>query len=252
MNEFAVLARVGLLVVRPAMVIAVMPGLGGAFVPAQVKVALAGLIAIALVPSVEVPPSATEIGLVLTVGREVAIGLALGFTMRALVAGAEFAGHLSGFQIGFSYAATIDPASGVRNSMVSSLFGLLAVLTFLGVNGHHAVLRALVSSYDGLPIGLGGVDQAIVASVRDMLSLLFTVAARLAAPVVIVLLVVEVVVGLIARTAPSLGFMVIGYPLRLAIGLFVLGLIVTVVPGVVSSYVSPAIDIAARAASAFR
>ncbi len=252
MNEFAVLARVGLLIVRPGMLIAVMPALGGAFVPAQAKIALTGLIAIALMPAVDVPASATEVGLALTVGREVAIGLALGFTMRALVAGAEFAGHLSGFQIGFSYAATIDPASGVRNSVVSSLFGLLAVLTFLGVNGHHAVLRALVASYEGLPIGLGGVDRSIVASVRDMLSLLFTVGARLAAPVVIVLLVVEVVVGLIARTAPSLGFMVIGYPIRLAIGLFVLGLIVTVVPGVVSSYVSPAIEIAARAALAFR
>lgn len=252
MNEFSVLARVGLLIVRPGMLIAVMPALGSAFVPPQAKIALAGLIAIALLPAVQVPATATEVGLVLTVGREVAIGLALGFTMRALVAGAEFAGHLSGFQIGFSYAATIDPASGVRNSMVSSLFGMLAVLTFLGVDGHHAVLRALVASYEGLPIGLGGVDQSLVTGVRDILGMLFTVGARLAAPVVIVLLVVEVVVGLIARTAPSLGFMVIGYPLRLAIGLFVLGLIVTVVPGVVSSYVTPAIDMAARAASAFR
>jgi flagellar biosynthetic protein FliR len=251
-NEFSVLARIGLLIVRPGTLIAVMPGLGGNFVPPQAKIALTGLIALGLLPAVAVPPSATEAGLAMTVGREIAIGLALGFTMRALVAGAEFAGHLSGFQIGFSYAATIDPASGVRNSMVSSLFGLLAVLTFFGVNGHHAMLRALVMSYDGLPIGLGGVDPSLLSSVRDILSLVFTVAARLAAPIVIVLLVVEVVVGLIARTAPSLGFMVIGYPIRLVVGLFVLGLIVTVLPGVVASFVDPALQMAARAASAFR
>jgi flagellar biosynthetic protein FliR len=251
-NEFSVLARVGLLLVRPGMLIAILPGLGGNFVPNQAKIALAALTALALLPAVTVPAEATEAGLAMVVGRELAIGLSLGFTVRALIAGAEFAGHLSGFQIGFSYSATIDPASGVRNSTVSALFGMLAVLTFFGVNGHHAVLRALVMSYEGLPIGLGGIDQSLLTSVREILSLLFVVAARLAAPIVIVLLVVEVVVGLIARTAPSLGFMVIGYPIRLAVGLFVLGLIVTALPGVVASFVTPAIEIGARVAAAFR
>ena len=73
--------------------------------------------------------------------------------MQALVAGVELAGHLSGYQIGYSYGATIDPMSGVRNNTVTALFGLVAVLTLLSVNGHHAVLRALAASYEALPIG---------------------------------------------------------------------------------------------------
>ena len=81
--------------------------------------------------------------LAVVVAREAAIGLALGFALRALIAGAEFAGHLSGQQIGFSYGATIDPQSGVRNNMLATLYGMLATLGFLAINGHHAVLRAL-------------------------------------------------------------------------------------------------------------
>ena len=50
------------------------------------------------------------------------------FALRALIAGAEFAGHLSGQQIGFSYGATIDPQSGVRNTMLATLYGMLATL----------------------------------------------------------------------------------------------------------------------------
>ncbi len=252
MNEFSVLARVGLLLVRPGMLVAVMPGFGGAVVPTPAKVALTAFLALTLLPAVEVPVAATEAGLAAVVAREVAIGLALGLTLRALVAGVEMAGHLSGHQIGFSYAATVDPASGVRNSMLSSLFGMLAVLTLFAVDGHHAMLRALAMSYEGLPIGIGGIGPSLLASVRDLLALVFTVGARLAAPMVIVLLMVEVVVGLISRTAPSLGSMVIGYPIRLVVGLLVLGLVIAAVPEVVSSLVRSTVEAALRAASAFR
>ena len=111
---------------------------------------------------------------------------------------------------------------------------MVAVLTLLGVNGHHAILRALAASYEALPIGGGGRRRvAGRRRVRDILALVFVVGVRLAAPIVIVLLVVEMAVGLISRAAPALSFMVIGYPIRLVVGLFVLGMVVRAVPGVV-------------------
>ena len=99
-----------------------------------------------LAPTVAVPMAGNDVSLALLVAREVVIGLSIAFAVRALIAAAELAGHLSGFQIGFSYAATIDPVSGVRNSVITSLYGLLAMLAFFAINGHHEVLRALVAS----------------------------------------------------------------------------------------------------------
>jgi flagellar biosynthetic protein FliR len=221
-------------------------------VPSRIKVALTVIIALALVPSVPTPSPDTAVGLVGVVAREVAIGLALVSAVQALVAGVELAGHLSGYQIGFSYAATIDPSTGARNNTVTALFGMLAVLTLLGSDAHHVMLRALAASYDALPIGGGAVDGALTTRVRDLFALIFTVGVRLAAPIVIVMLVVEVAVGLVARTAPSLSFMVIGYPIRLALGLFVLGLVVSAVPGVVTELAQGAVELGFRTARGFR
>src|SRR5919201_779102 len=129
--------------------------------------------------------------LALVVAREAAIGLSLAIVLRALIAGAEVAGHLIGHQIGFIYGATIDPQSGVRNNMLATLYGSLATLGFLAINGHHQLLRALAESYAGLPIGVGHLNSSILQSVGDILALVFIVGARLAAPIIVVLLIVE-------------------------------------------------------------
>lgn len=251
--DFNVVARLGLLLVRPGMVVMITPGFGGIHAPALVKVGLTVLLALALAPSVPISPVAGPVPLSGVILREAAIGLCLAFVVRALIAGAELGGHLAGFQIGFSYGATIDPQSGVRNTMLATLYGSIATLGFLAINGHHEVLRALDASYAALPIGGGGmVDGSLVGSVRDMLGLVFVVGVRIAAPIVIVLLLVEVGVALVARSSPALNFMVIGYPLRLVVGLLLLAALVPTVPAVTNSLVERAVVLAADAASAFR
>lgn len=252
MIELAVLERFALLVVRPGMVVALAPALGGAHLPVPVKIGLTVLIAVGLLPSIVVPRGLPELTLSIVVAREAVIGLSLAFAVRALIAAAEFAGHLSGQQIGFSYGATIDPQSGVRNNMLATLYGSLATLGFLAINGHHAVLRALSRSYEALPIGAGSLDPSVVTSVRDILGLVFIVAFRLAAPIIVVLLIVELAVGLISRTSPALGFMVIGYPLRLMVGLVLLATLVPTIPAVTNALVETVVITGAGLARAFR
>jgi flagellar biosynthetic protein FliR len=250
--ELSVLERFGLLLVRPGMLIALAPALGGAHIPVPAKVGLVVLLAIGLLPSVDVPRDLPDLTLSLVVAREAVIGLSIGFALRALIAAAEFAGHLSGQQIGFSYGATIDPQSGVRNNMLATLYGSLATLGFLAINGHHTALRALAQSYAALPMGAGGMNESLVASVRDILGLVFVVAFRLAAPIIVVLLIVELAVGLISRTSPALGFMVIGYPIRLLVGLVLLAVLVPTIPAVTNALVDTAVMAGAGMARAFR
>lgn len=252
MIDLSVVERLGLLLVRPGMLVLIAPGIGGQHIPAPVKIGLTVLLALGLLPSVAIPQLVPELSLGMVIAREVAIGLSLAFVLRALIVGAEFAGHLSGQQIGFSYGATIDPQSGVRNNMLAILYGSLATLGFLAINGHHALLRALVQSYQGLPIGIGQVNASIVGAVREILSLVFIVGARLAAPIVVVLLIVEIAVGLIARASPALTFQVIGYPLRLIIGLMLLAALIGTVPAVTNSLLEAVLVTGANTARAFR
>ena len=252
MTDFSPVAGFGLLLVRPAMLVMVAPGIGGAFVPPQAKVALAVFLALTLVSSVSLPSGPGPAGLAVMVGREILIGLSLGFVVRALIAAAELGGQLSAFQIGFSYAATVDPSTGVRNDLLATLYGMLAVLTFLGINGHHTLLRALSASYAGMPIGTGDIDGSILVAVRQILALVFTVGVRLAAPIVIVVLVVELAIGLISRTAPSLSAMVVGFPLRIVVGLALLAALISTIPAVIASVVERAVALALQAAAVFR
>lgn len=252
MIDLSVVERFALLLVRPGMLILIAPGIGGQHIPAPVKIGMTVLIALGLLPSVVVLRAVPEMSLALIVAREVVIGMSLAFVLRALIVGAEFAGHLTGQQIGFSYGATIDPQSGVRNNMLSVLYGSLATLGFLGINGHHSLLRALVQSYAGLPMGAGHVDASIVGSVREILGMVFVVGLRLAAPIVVVLLIVEIAVGLISRASPALTFMVIGYPIRLVVGLTLLAALIGTIPAVTNSLLEAVLLSGANTARAFR
>jgi len=252
MSDLSVLTHLTLLLVRPGVVVALAPTFGGVYASSHIKVGLTALLALGLLPSVPVPPPVSALVLGSVIAREVAIGLALALAVRALVTAIEFAGHLSGYQMGLMYAATIDPANGVRNGVVTSIFGMITVLTLFATDAHHAILRALAASYTGLPIGIGAVNESLLTSVRETFALVFVTGLRLAAPIVVVLLIVEMVVGFISRVAPALSFMVIGYPLRMIVGLFALGLVVSVIPGVVTGLTGRTIRLALETAGAFR
>ncbi|MGE3706852.1 MAG: flagellar biosynthetic protein FliR, partial [Vicinamibacterales bacterium] len=198
------------------------------------------------------PPVGSSTALTLVVMRELAIGLAIGLAMRALIAGAEMAGHLTATQIGFTYGAVVDPQSGVRNNLLAVLYGNLALVTFLAIDGHHALIRALASSYEALPIGVSGVNASLVQAVTEMLGMVFVLGVRFAMPVIIVLLVVELAMGLISRTAPLLNLLVVAMPIRLVIGLLVVLTVLPATPGVVRRFSTVALELGAALAGAFR
>lgn len=252
MTDVLPLAQFGLLLVRPGMLIVAAPAFGGSYAPAQVKIGLTVLIAIALAPTTLVPTPGPSIALGVVVLREAAIGLALALAIRALVAGAELAGQLIGFQIGLSYSATIDPQSGVRNSLISTLYSNLTLITFFLMNAHHAFLRAVARSYDTLPIGIGAVDRSMPQVIIHMLGLIFTLGARLAAPVVVVLLVAELALGLLSRSAPSLNLMAVSPSIRALIGLLVLAVVAPSVVGVVAGLTDSVVQLGLEAAQVFR
>ena len=246
------LVQVGILLVRPGVLLMVSPAFAGVHAPAHVTIGLTMLLALAVLPTVVVPVPVGSLAITLIVAREAAIGLALGLSLKALIAAFELAGHLAGFQLGLSYSAIVDPQSGVRNNMVAVLYVNLALVTFLLVNGHHAFLRALVASYQQLPVGAGGVNASLGDSVAELLGMVFSLGTRLAAPLVLVLVVVEVAMALAARTAPTFNLMVIGGPLRLVIGLVLLALTIPVVTRVAARAADAVVNVGQRHADAFR
>lgn len=234
------------------MLVATAPPFGGTFAPPQVRIGLAFLLALAMVPTTAMPALGSSVAIVLIVARELAIGLAIGLAIRTLVTGAEMAGHLTATQIGLTYGAVVDPQSGVRNNVLAALYGNLALITFFAIDGHHALIRALSASYASMPIGVGSVDESLARSVMQMLAVVFVMGVRFAMPVIIVLLVVEVAMGLISRSAPMLNLLVVAAPIRILVGLVVVASVLSAAPSVVRRFSTVVLELGAGLASAFR
>lgn len=252
MIDLAPLTRLGLLLVRPGMLVLSAPAFGGTYAPPMLKIGLVVMLAVSMLPAAPLPSIDNPVALTTVIAREVMIGLSLGFGMRAITAGAEFAGYLAGYQLGFAYASVVDPQAGARNTVLSTMYGLVALMVFFAIDGHHLFLRGLAQSYHAMPIGPGHVDGSLAASVGRIFAMIFTVGVQLSAPVVIVLLVVELGLGLMGRAAPMLNLMSQAFPVRLIIGLLALAAVVRVIPDVIVRVVPHALEIAARLAAAFR
>jgi flagellar biosynthetic protein FliR len=252
MNELDVLARLGLVLARPAALILASPVMGGVYSPTTVRIGLAVVLALTQVTVVTLPPVPDLPTLVTVMLHEVIIGTALAMSVRVLIAAAELGGQLSGAQMMLSYGSMVDPQSGVRNGVLATLYANLTIFVFFLINGHHALMRMVAESYRTLPMGTGSVSGAAVTSIIEMLGVVFVLGLRLAAPLIVVLLIVEFASGLLTRSAPSLDLMSLSTPVRLLAGLTAVSAVIPVFPGLVQRFVTVTTELGLQLAGAFR
>jgi flagellar biosynthesis protein FliR len=163
--------------------------------------------------------------------------MAIGFVVLVLVLALEMIGHLLGFQMAFSMATAFDPTFGSTNNILSIFLAMLATWMFLLLGGDHYVLQALHSSFTLLPPGHIVVRRGLLTLFSRLLTGAFAIGFQLAAPVIILLLAVDAVLGLISKTAARMQIFFVGLPLKIAVGLFaftaILGLVRLVWGGLV-------------------
>jgi flagellar biosynthetic protein FliR len=153
------------------------------------------------------------------VAQNVGVGIAIGFAVRLVFAAVEFAGELVGLQMGLNFASFFDPSSNSQVSAVSKLFGNMATLLFVVVNGHLTVLMAVVRSFDAFPA-----DGQVLASLNTLQlhtlgALLFESALWIALPMIGLLLFVNLALGVMSRVAPQMNLFAVGFPITLTVGM---------------------------------
>ena len=211
------IARVLLGALRAAMVLVMLPLLGGEGAPSPVRVLLSLMLGGLLVgasasETFEMP--ATTTGLVLAAGRELLLGLAMGFFCRVLLSAPALAGDLAAEQLGLKMAEDVDPFTRVPNTAPRRLYETALLLAFLAMRGHHDVLRALHQSYLSFPVGRLTLPDGLGALIGSV-ALCLRFAVIIAAPLFAVLLVGSLSLALLSRAVPELQVMTFGYPLRL-------------------------------------
>jgi flagellar biosynthetic protein FliR len=215
-----------LILARTGTFVALMPLFGGRNVPKLVKVGLAlalaamwfGSVSSSGVETIVTHSAAGWLGLGVALGREAALGAIFGFAFGLVLVPARVAGEYIGQEMGLSMASLADPMAESQSGLMGQVFEMLGVLIFFGLDGHHVFLAALHGSFARVPVGgcMGAVPVgALVAGVAsaEEWGLL------LAAPLAVCLFITSVVLALMARAAPQLNILSVGFGLRLAVGL---------------------------------
>ena len=195
-------------------------------VPVHVKVGLSFMLAVIIFPLVNVtdvsalPLAALGIAMV----GEVLIGVIIGFTARLLFAAVQLAGQLVGFQMGFGIVNVIDPQTSTQVSIIAQFENIITFLTFLALNAHHWFILAIAKSFEAVPLLTFTFTNSLMEALLRLSCDMFVVAAKVAAPIIAILLFTSVGLGLLARTVPQMNIFMVGFPLKLAIGLLGIGL----------------------------
>lgn len=218
-----------LVLLRSAAFVAMFPIFGGQGVPMQVKAALAFVLALVLFPVVRVHVPAhllpaSVVGLAYVAFTELAVGFLLGLAVRLLLSGAELAGHMVGYQMGFGIINVIDPQSGGESSLMAEFCYLAAILVFLAINGHHIFLRAMAASFELVPPGALTFSGGLYRLLLEDSAAMFALAVRIGAPAIAALLFTTLAFALLARAVPQFNVLIAGFPVSIAVGLVFFGL----------------------------
>ena len=206
----------------------VAPLFSSAAVPRVVKVLACAAIAVTLLPAAsaglraEVLPQ-SWLGFAVTAGKELVVGLTMGFFAMLAYTGVQVAGELLSEQMGFAMSRVADPTMEGEMAVMARLSSVLGVLLFVAMGGHHWLLGALGASFARVPVGAFDLRGATVAHLVDGFARMYEMGVTLAAPVMCVSLLTLIAVGVVARFVPQINALMLSFPLRIGVGLLVLG-----------------------------
>ena len=214
-----VLARVGGLVTFA-------PFWSNRVVSVKIRIILAFVLALALTPviltRIETPPA--DLGpLTVVILGEVVIGMIFGFVGKLVFSGLEMATFLISSQMGFSLAGTIDPSTQAQTTAFGIVGQMLGLMVLLAMDGHHWFLAATVKSFSITAPGTFSMSPEMLDILLKLSANALVVGVTLAAPAIIVLLAVEFALELFGRTAPQFQVFILGFPIKIAVGLSLIG-----------------------------
>ncbi len=202
---------------------------GHSAVPNQVKLGLAAIISVVLAPVLPPFPdipiySWAGVGIMV---EQMLVGVAMGLALHVMFAVVQAAGEFIGLQMGLGFATFVAPETGANTMILSRLFYMITLLMFLAVNGHLIALEIFTSSFNTLPVGLLGLNTGAFELLVRFGGTIFAAGMLLALPLVGSLLVVNLSLGILNRSAPQLTVFSVGFPTSLLLGIFLLTVLMT-------------------------
>lgn len=226
-----------LIVVRVTTFFIAMPIFSYRSIPIQHRIGLGVFLAWIMYYTIDAPVLDLDVTFYLLIIKEALVGLFIGFAAYMILSAVQIAGGLIDFQLGFSIANVIDPQTGAQSPLMGQYLYTIALLFLLSTNGHHLLLDGIFYSYQFIPIDQLFVpfgDQALIEYLAKAFGQAFMIAFQMSIPIVGSIFLVDVTLGILARTVPQLNVFVVGIPVKIIVGLT----IVMIVMGMTMSVVT--------------
>ncbi len=201
----------------------VAPAFGALFIPARLRLVLAGAVAFLVAPLIPQPTGLVAFSLagIVVTAQQVLIGVTLGFALQILFDAVSMGGQLLANSMGLSFAFNVDPMRGTGTPALGQLYALLVMLTFLTLDGHLALIEVLVEGFRTLPIGETSFSDQGLWAIIGWGTQIFSGALAVALPGITALLIVNIAFGVMSRAAPTLNLFAVGFPISLVFGLLI-------------------------------
>lgn len=194
-------------------------------IPGTAKISIGVILTLVIAPTIssQFPQVSLDSAQgMLILAQQIAIGAAMGFSVRIVYSSIEMAGDLIGLQMGLGFAVFYSPNSNANLPVVAQIFGVYALLILLAMNGHLMIIDIMARTFELLPISEGMGQGINVAGLVKKSTLIFSYGVLLALPLVVTLFIVNLSLGILTRAAPQLNLFAVGFPLTLGLGIFLL------------------------------
>ena len=220
--------------IRPGAAFMVAPLFGAPSVPLQLRLVVAmalGMPALAA-GNIALPADGMmSFTGILAIAGEATAGLALGLATQIGFAAAIAAGETISNAMGLGFSAMADPMSGAANPAIGQFLSMLALFIFLGSGGHLALAAIITQSYDALPAGQAWLGHDAIGSLVDFGGVILAAGLVIAMPVAFALVLVQIGMGVLTRSAPALNLFSVGMPAAALAGIILLAMALPAMTG---------------------
>ena len=237
--------------IRPGAAMMAAPLLGATTVPLQVRIILSLAIGVPAAAAVKIglpPDGMMSLGGLLLIAGEIVLGVAFGLALQIAVAAALIAGETISNTMGLGFASMQDPMSGHSSTAIGQYLSVLATTLFLVSNGHLALIATVIESFRTFPPGSAWLTPGAMRGFVDYGGLMFAGGLSVALPVASALVLVQLVMGSITRSAPALNLFAIGIPATILAGIVLLAVATPIMADALDGVVRHGLDMTMKLA----
>lgn len=214
-----------LILVRMIAFTVAMPIIGTPNVPTSIKILFPVMMSLLLHPAA-LSNAGSNLAIsemvILWAGREVLIGLFLGFFVRMFFFAVSVAGEIISTASGLSSAQLFNPAMGSNSGVMEQFQLLLATLLFLAINGHHFFIQGIAESFTLLPVGNLAFNWQVFSSVGDILKTVMIMGCQLAMPITVSMLISHLTMGIVGKAVPQINVLMTSLQVTILVTFLVL------------------------------